>query len=536
MGSLNSDRMTDRERAIRQRLKSDFKHYASKCLKIRSKSGKVEPLCLNTAQDHIHERLERQRLETGRIRAIILKGRQQGCSTYVEGRFYWRTSHRKGVRAFILTHEQEATDNLFEMATRYHEHCPDLVKPRTGAANAKELHFDGLDSGYRVATAGNKGAGRSSTVQYFHGSEVAYWPNAEAHASGVMQAIPDANDTEVILESTANGQGNYYHQLWIKAQAGEGDFIAIFVPWFWQSEYRRPVSDDFKVAGDEGELIEAFGLNKEQLAWRRAKIQELGGGSMGEQLFHREYPCTPEEAFMGSVEDVVIPPVFCAQAKARNVLPTDRMRPVWGVDVAWTGDDRSALAKRAGNVQLEPVKSWHGKDPMQLAGLVLAEYRGIREQEAIGSMGPHGLSMLPAEIMVDVIGMGAGVYARLLEMGLPAIPVNVAESASVNDRYHRLRDELWFLARAWLAALDSKLCDDDALIGELVAPKYEVMSSGKLRVEGKPDLKKRGIRSPDLADSFILTFAGGNTLRDDIPSDRYSKRDGARRERSWMSA
>ena len=97
------------------------------------------------------------------------------------------------------------------MTERYHENCNPLIKPITGASNAKELSFPVLDSGYKVGTAGNKGAGRSSTIQYFHGSEVAFWPHAAEHAKGVLQAIPDAPDTEIILESTANGIGNYYH-------------------------------------------------------------------------------------------------------------------------------------------------------------------------------------------------------------------------------------------------------------------------------------------------------------------------------------
>jgi hypothetical protein len=166
--------LTTRERRIRLKLRDDFAYYAAKCLKIRSKSGAIEPLILNRAQLHVHERLEAQKATTGRVRALILKGRQQGCSTYVEGRYYHRVSHGRGLRAFILTHEDAATQNLFEMVTRYHEHCHPLVKPSTGSANAKELNFDGLDSAYKVGTAGTKGVGRSSTLQLFHGSEVGF--------------------------------------------------------------------------------------------------------------------------------------------------------------------------------------------------------------------------------------------------------------------------------------------------------------------------------------------------------------------------
>lgn len=126
--------LTTREKRIRLKLRDDFAYYAAKCLKIRSKSGAIEPLILNRAQQHVHERLESQKAASGKVRALILKGRQQGCSTYVEGRYYHRVSHGRGLRAFILTHEDAATQNLFEMVTRYHEHCHPLVKPSTGSA------------------------------------------------------------------------------------------------------------------------------------------------------------------------------------------------------------------------------------------------------------------------------------------------------------------------------------------------------------------------------------------------------------------
>jgi hypothetical protein len=87
--------------------------------------------------------------------------------------------------------------------------------------------------------------GRSSTIQLFHGSEVAFWPHADTHAAGILQAVADAPGTEIILESTANGVGNFFHQLWASAERGASDFIAVFVPWHWQEEYRRPPPEGF---------------------------------------------------------------------------------------------------------------------------------------------------------------------------------------------------------------------------------------------------------------------------------------------------
>jgi hypothetical protein len=90
-------------------------------------------------------------------------------------------------------------------------------------------------------------------VQLFHGFEVAFWPNAESHAAGVLQAVPDAPGTEVILESTANGLANYFHQSWRAAETGQSEFIAIFVPWFWQDEYRKRVREGFTLDEEEAE-------------------------------------------------------------------------------------------------------------------------------------------------------------------------------------------------------------------------------------------------------------------------------------------
>jgi hypothetical protein len=231
--------LSERERTIRQRLKGDLEHYAAGCLKIRTKAGNIEPLIFNRMQRYLQAKIEAHAKRNGRVRVLILKARQQGCSTYVGARFYWKATHARGQQVFILTHEQDATDNLFDMATRFHEHCPALVRPHTGISNAKELAFDVLDSGYSFGTAGSKAVGRSKTLQLFLGSEVAHWPNAASHFAGVMQAVPDLPGTEIILESTGHGPGGEFHERYQQAEAGIGDFEAIFVPWYWSDEYQR---------------------------------------------------------------------------------------------------------------------------------------------------------------------------------------------------------------------------------------------------------------------------------------------------------
>jgi len=285
--------MNEKEQAIRLRLKADFLHYAEKCLMIRTKPGAIKPLALNTAQRFIHDRLEQQLLTTGKVRALIVKGRQQGCSTYVEARFYWKVTHHKGMRAFILTHLDEATRNLFQIMKRFHESCPYPVKAHTSRTNSREMTFDRLDSGYNVGTAKSHGVGRSNTLQYFHGSEVAYWSNAQEHMSGVLQAVPDAEGTEIILESTSAGAQGLFYKLCDDARHNRSDYQLIFVPWFLQPEYRKTPPPDFELRVEEKDYKASFKLDDAQMYWRRAKIYELGNI----WTFRREYPATLDEAF-----------------------------------------------------------------------------------------------------------------------------------------------------------------------------------------------------------------------------------------------
>ena len=154
-----------------RRLRGDLPLYAAECLRIRDKAGALVPLELNAAQRFLHARMEDQKRRTGKVRCLIGKGRQTGGSTYVGARFYHRTSMRPGVKCYILCHEQEASDTLFDMVDTFHANNP--LAPSTGASNAKELVFNKLGSGYSVGTAGTKAAGRSSTNHLLHWSEVA---------------------------------------------------------------------------------------------------------------------------------------------------------------------------------------------------------------------------------------------------------------------------------------------------------------------------------------------------------------------------
>lgn len=193
-----------------------------------------------------------------------------------------------------------------------------------------------------------------------------------------------------------------------------------------------------------------------------------------------------------SDEDTLIPRYLVEAAINRDIEPSGTT--VWGVDVARMGADRSVICKRRGNVVME-IKTFRDMDLMSLCGAIVNEYRL--------SYGDNR----PETINVDGIGLGAGVADRLIELGLPASAVNVSESAAAKQQYNRLRDELWDKCREWFADRMCCIPENEDLVNDLIAPTYSFMSSGKLKVEAKDEMRRRHGRSPDVADALVLTFA-----------------------------
>jgi len=223
-------------------------------------------------------------------------------------------------------------------------------------------------------------------------------------------------------------------------------------------------------------------------------------------------------------DDILIPLHLVEAASQRPVHILNEYRPVWGVDPARFGDDRTALAKRRGNTLLEPINSWSNYDTVQSAKFVLEQYESTSTDDR------------PYEILVDEIGIGAGVLDRLREEGLPARGVNVAERPSNVPRFRRLRDELWWRAREWFEQRNCQIPDHAEFISEISDVTYEVDPGGKVVVEPKDKMKERVGKSPDLADAFVLTFGGGLEKIEEHAIDRYRRASRNRRKRSWMAS
>lgn len=518
-----------KERKVRERARSSLGWFAERCLRVIPKEvGKsapgepgtpLMPLRFNETQEYVHAKIEAQRRRLGRVRVIILKGRQGGISTYVEARFYWKAIHTFGIKVFILTHEQRATDNLFAMVDRYHENCPPMFKPHVGKSNEKELEFDRLDSRYTVATAGAKAAGRSATIHFFHGSECGFWQNAEEHMSGALQAVgPETPGTEIILESTANGMDNEFHRLCMAALKGDGRFELIFVPWFWDRDYTSPLPDGFSVSDaredvPEGEITEAeyaktYKLKPGQIVWRRLQIAD-----MGYWRFKREYPATVAEAFQASGERQLIPVNLII--KARNTTSPANGSLVIGLDPAGHGRDQTAFIRRKGR---------------RAFGAAL--YSKLAGPQIVGMAVRIILAERPKYLFVDVGGMGSVIVDYLLENdAIPkgvVVPVNFGATETViqPDRFKNKKAEMYGGMKEWFEDIQGVDIEDgeigDIIQGQAQAIMFSEDGAQRLVIKSKEDMRKLGFPSPDLLDALALTFAfpvGGDPKMDAVIKD-----------------
>lgn len=497
-----NEMLSRKEAKIRQRLRNDLPHYAKRCLNIRTKVGDLSPLLFNRSQQLLHDRAEAQLKSIGRVRLLVLKGRQMGASTYIEARLYWKTSHRRGVRAFILTHRDQATQNLFTMAKRFHASCPQPVRPRTGASNLHELVFKDLDSGYRVATAKAPGVGRSDTIQFFHGSEVAFWPNAEEHIAGALQAVPEVDDSEVWLESTANGSGGLFYDLCRAAEKGAGDYELVFLPWHLDSSYSRSTPKGWQPPV----AFEAYGrrheLSPEQVYWAYCKNAELAMATRTapEEFcwkFKQEYPGSIQEAFQSDSGASFVSSEMIEKARLTELPEPGPVVPlVLGIDVARGGGDFTRVIDRHGRRYGHRINQRiDSRDLMQIAGLIARQIDRIK----------------PDRAFVDATGgYGSAVVDRLRELGFGDVVLGVefAGRASDDAVYANKRAEIWGRLRDHLNEPGGcDLVDDEELHRHICAPGHRFDSSGRLLLEAKERIKARLGFSPDAGDAAALTHA-----------------------------
>lgn len=490
--------------ALHRRLQNDLAYYCKRTLKIKPKIGPLEPFVFNTAQTYLHERIEAQKKRLGKVRVLIVKGRQQGCSTYVAARYYHRATRYEGQSVFILSHESQTTEKLYSMVERYHENAPDVAKPAADVHNRRQMVFQTLGSDYCVGTAGNENVGRGGTLQLFHGSEVAFWTNTDQIQTGILQSVPDLAETEIILESTADGMANMFYDLVVEAEAKKNDYEVIFIPWYWQKEYRRvaPADGNKEMTKEEEEYRTLYSqdpykyvpLDREQIWWMRAKISEFRGNVW---KFYQEYPAYLQQAFQTS-GDSLISAESVIRARKSNV-ERDEMAPlIIGVDPGRTRD-RSVIVWRRGRV-IEKYKVFRfKKDEKENVTMVIAGY-----------LASYIATDQPDAIFVDV-GDGTGVVDRLRELGHTAIVHGVYATEEPMDEQHlNKRAEMWCLMRDWFHGEEGPVrCpDDDVFQRDICAmPDSKKSSSGKTQLVSNEVIRVKVKMSLDIGSAAAHTFA-----------------------------
>lgn len=401
----------------------------------------------------------------GRRRFSVRAGHGVGKSSIESWLILWFVLFHRNLKCPVTANSQDQLrDVVWAELARWWRELPPFLKDLVEITAERVVVKADPEGAFAVARTARPE--RPEALQGFHAETLAFFIE---EASGIEDIIFEtaggalsSEHSWVFMFANPTRTSGYFHR---SHHQNRGSWRTYHIPCHASSRvspnYAKQIADEY------GEQSNVY------------RVRVLG-----------EFPLTEDDATiaLGLVEAAI----------DRDVSPTDS-GIVWGLDVARFGDDTTAIAKRSGNILLEPIREWKKLDLMQTCGIVAREYAETPDRDK------------PQSINVDVIGLGAGVVDRLREVGLPVRGINVGEAAATSpDRYMRMRDELWWKLREWFEARACRIPRDDALIAELVGPKYKLESSGKIKIESKDDMKKRGLKSPNKADALCLTFAGGD--------------------------
>jgi len=323
----------------------DFIAFAAENLHIQTKNGEFKKFVLNKSQimrEGLITEIENAGLP---VRVWEAKARQLGCSTYIQGRMFWKTITSQDETALVAAHTEPSVRAIFTKCKVFYDYLPPNLRPMTRYNNVYELDFRapqgaaGLRSRFIVMTAKSVDDARGFTARQVHCSEVAFYKRPEDFFLATLQAVPDEPGTMIYAESTCNGSGDFHHTQYLAANVwwdeippwmslkkkhpGHPDstWYALFTPWFLMEEYSRELNvpeEDFRKSldNDEKELLEKFGdwIGLENLQWRRETLVSKCGGSL--DRFHQEYPSTDEEAFSTTGSPVFDPETIWNQIRS----------------------------------------------------------------------------------------------------------------------------------------------------------------------------------------------------------------------------
>ena len=328
-------------RWVKVRIKYDFEFWAVLFVRIKNKTGDSDiPFRLNRPQRRLLSELEDMRTKRLPIRLILLKARQWGGSTLVQMYMAWiQLVHRKNWNSVICAHLKDAAANIKGMYSKLLENYPvwliDADKPLKFQPYEKMGNTSVIaETGCKVTigSAETPESVRGSDAVMAHLSEVAFWPHTrlkspESLIRSVCGSVALLPDSVVVMESTANGTGNYFHQECERAKRGESDKRFLFIPWFEIEMYSVPVEDyDALITSltDYEKNLWDKGATLEAIAWYRMKRKEYRDHAD----MMTEYPSDDVEAFNHTGERVF--DIRQVQRLRESCRPADKVGEVYG--------------------------------------------------------------------------------------------------------------------------------------------------------------------------------------------------------------
>ena len=278
----------------RQRIKEDFEFWCARCVTIKDKmSGRNVPLILNRPQRRLLGVMEEQRAAGKPVRVILLKARQWGGSTLVQMYLAWMQLVRhKGWNSLICGHLHATSKSIKRMYNLMLRHYPrELIEDGErlvftkleGQPNVQQI--DARECLVLTGSSRSEDAVRGYDISMAHLSEVAFWQSSVMHnpdevVRSVCGSIALKPETIIVLESTANGVGDYFHDEWLRAQMGRSDKVPIFVPWHEIGIYSVAV-DDAQALWEQMDEYEhklyEDGCTLEQINWYHQKRRDSAG-------------------------------------------------------------------------------------------------------------------------------------------------------------------------------------------------------------------------------------------------------------------
>lgn len=299
-----------------QDLRKDIVDYPEKLIElvfvVVDKNQKTMPFFLNEVQKDFINRLNKAKKDYKKglitdISILVLKGRQQGFTTVITAYQFACSITNKNFQGMTLADKNDNSESIFQNKAKFiYNQLPSALKPSEKFNNKRQFMFEKINSSWSVGVA-TKNVGRSKTINFFHGSECAFW---EDGISSIQAGLGEAftKDCIKIYESTANGY-NDYQRMW-----DSGVHINCFYEWWKTKEYRikipgKKLKQDFlnNINNKTDWIFERLRwlkdiqkLDIEQLYWYYKKYEKY----LDKELIKQEYPCSPEEAFLLSGKTV----------------------------------------------------------------------------------------------------------------------------------------------------------------------------------------------------------------------------------------